>query len=88
MLVAIMSKFLSVTFRIPTNMVKAFNSAVSVAGSDKTAWLINAISLKTQPASKCRLLTLTERIETTALIGGKQGIPSMPYNEAVVITIG
>lgn len=44
-----------------------------------------------QPASTPdhRVLALVERMETAAaaLIGGKQGIPPHPYNEAAVIRI-
>lgn len=87
-----MSKSLSVTFRLPADMVEAFTSAVSDSGTDKTAWLIDAISQKlSQPDnnSDSRILSLIERMETAAaaLIGGKQGIPPMPYNEAAVIAI-
>ena len=87
-----MSKSLSVTFRLPADMVEAFNSAVSASGSDKTAWLIDAITHKLgQPESNldARLLSLTERMETAAaaLIGGKQGIPPNLYNEAAVIAV-
>lgn len=105
-----MSKSLSVTFRLPADMVEAFNSAVSASGSDKTAWLIDAITHKLgQPGRNqlsrsaiinhnqwvisdnldARLLSLTERMETAAaaLIGGKQGIPPGPYNEAAVIAV-
>lgn len=74
-----MSKFLSVTFRLPADMVEAFTSAVSDSDADKTAWLIDAISQKlSQPDnnSDSRTLSLIDRMEAAAaaLIGGKQGI--------------
>ncbi len=75
-----MSKSLSVTFRLPAELVETFSSAVSDSGSDKTTWLIDAVRQKIgQPESNPdhRLLALVERMETAAaaLIGGKQGIP-------------
>jgi len=87
-----MSKSLSVTFRLPADMVEAFTSAVSDSATDKTAWLIDAINQKlSQPDnnSDSRTLSLLERMETAAaaLIGGKQGIPPTPYNETAVIAI-
>lgn len=87
-----MSKSLSVTFRLPAELVDAFSSAVSLSGSDKTTWLIDAVRQKVgQPASTPdhRVLALVERMETAAaaLIGGKQGIPPKPYSEATVIRI-
>lgn len=87
-----MSKSLSVTFRLPADMVEVFTSAVSDSGTDKTTWLIDAISQKlSQPDnnSDSRALALLERMETAAaaLIGGKQGIPPTLYNEAAVIAI-
>lgn len=87
-----MSKSLSVTFRLPADMVESFTSAVSVSGADKTAWLIDAINQKlSQPGSNSdsRALSLIERMEAAAaaLIGGKQGIPPTPYNEAAVIAV-
>ena len=88
-----MSKSLSVTFCLPADMVEMFTSAVSDSGTDKTAWLIDAISQKlSQPdnSSESRTLALLERMETAAaaLIGGKQGIiPPTPYNEDAVIAI-
>ncbi|HDL7178376.1 TPA: hypothetical protein PXM65_001320 [Yersinia enterocolitica] len=87
-----MSKSLSVTFRLPPELVESFTIAVSDSGSDKTAWLIDAVRQKlslqgNNPDS--RMLALVERMETAAatLAGGKQGIPSHPYNEAAVIEI-
>lgn len=87
-----MSKSLSVTFRLPAELVESFTAAVSNSGSDKTAWLIDAVRQKlslqgNNPDS--RMLALVERMETAAaaLAGGKQGIPSHPYNEAAVIQI-
>ncbi|WP_436425635.1 hypothetical protein [Lonsdalea quercina] len=73
-------------------MVESFNAAVNESGTDKTTWLIDAISRKLgQPDSNPdhRMLALVERMETaaSALIGGKQGIPPHPYNEAAVIQI-
>ncbi|WP_075180628.1 hypothetical protein [Pantoea sp. 1.19] len=87
-----MSKSLSVTFRLPADMVEAFNSAVSASGADKTAWLIDAIAHKLgQPESNLdhRILPLVERMEAAAaaLIGGKQGIPPNQYDERAVIGI-
>ena len=87
-----MSKSLSVTFRIPAELVESFTSAVSDSGTDKTAWLIDAVCQKLgQPESNPdhRILSLVERMETAAaaLAGGKQGIPPRLYNEAAVIQI-
>lgn len=87
-----MSKSLSITFRLPADLVDAFSSAVSLSGSDKTARLIDAVRQKVgQPVSNPdhRLLSLVERMETAAaaLIGGKQGIPPQPYDQRVVIKI-
>ena len=87
-----MSKSLSVTFRIPAELVESFTSAVSESGNDKTAWLIDAVRQKLgQPESNPdnRLLALVERMETAAaaLAGGKQGIPPREYDEAAVIQI-
>lgn len=87
-----MSKSLSVTFRIPAELVESFTSAVIDSGTDKTAWLIDAVRQKLgQPESNPdhRLLALVERMETAAaaLMGGKQGIPPHPYNEAAVLQI-
>ncbi|EKN6079707.1 TPA: hypothetical protein ACV1O4_003426 [Yersinia enterocolitica] len=87
-----MSKSQSLTFRLPAELVESFTAAVSDSGSDKTAWLIDAVRQKlslqgNNPDS--RMLALVERMETAAaaLAGGKQGIPSHPYNEAAVIQI-
>ncbi|WP_029685956.1 hypothetical protein [Tatumella saanichensis] len=87
-----MSKSLSVTFRVPAELVESFTSAVSESGNDKTAWLIDAVHQKLgQPESNPdhRFLALIERMEmaAAALAGGKQGIPSREYNEAAVIQI-
>lgn len=92
MLVVIMSKSLSVTFRIPAELVDSFTSAVNDSGTDKTAWLIDAVRQKLgQPESNPdhRILSLVERMETAAaaLMGGKQGIPPHPYNEAAVLRV-
>lgn len=69
-----MSKSLSVTFRMPAELVDVFSTAVSDSGSDKTTWLIDAVRQKIgQPDSNPnhRLLSLVERMETAAaaLIG-------------------
>lgn len=87
-----MSKSMSVTFRVPAELVGAFNCAVNESGTDKTAWLVEAVRQKlNQPDSNPdnRLLALVERMEVAAaaLAGGKQGIPSQPYNEAAVLQI-
>lgn len=87
-----MSKSLSVTFRMPAELVDAFSKAVSDSGSDRTTWLIDAVRQKIgQPDSNSdhRLLSLVERMEiaAAALIGGKQGIPPQPYDQRVVIEI-
>jgi len=61
LLVVIMSKSLSVTFRVPAGLVESFTSAVSESGTDKTAWLIGAVRQKMgQPESNPnnRLLAL------------------------------
>lgn len=92
LLVVIVSKSLSVTFRVPAELVEPFTSAVNESGIDKTAWLIDAVRQKVgQPVMNpdARILALVERMETAAaaLIGGKQGIPPNPYNEAAVIQI-
>lgn len=87
-----MNKSLSVTFRVPAELVESFTCAVNESGTDKTAWLIDVVRQKVgQPVSNpgARLLALVERMETAAaaLIGGKQGIPPHPYDEAAVIQI-
>lgn len=92
LLVVIVSKSLSVTFRIPAGLVESFNAAVNESGTDKTAWLIDAMRQKlNQPDSNpdSRLLALVERMEiaAAALAVGKQGIPPHLYNEASVIQI-
>lgn len=87
-----MSKSLSVTFRIPAELIESFTVAVNESGEDKTAWIVDAIRQKlNRPDSNPdnRLLSLVERMEAAAaaLAGGKQGIPPTPYNEAAVISI-
>ncbi|MCI1030180.1 hypothetical protein [Pantoea dispersa] len=87
-----MSKSLSVTFRVPADLSEAFTGAVSAAGEDKTAWLVDAIRQKlNRPDSNpdARMMALVERIEiaAAALIGGKQGIPPLPYDEQAVIRV-
>lgn len=87
-----MSKSLSVTFRVPADLSEAFTDAVTTAGGDKTAWLIDAIRQKMSlPESNpdARLMSLVERMEiaAAALIGGKQGIPPLPYDEQAVIRV-
>ncbi|RUR91073.1 hypothetical protein [Pectobacterium polaris] len=87
-----MNKSLSVTFRVPAELVDLFSSAVDESGMDKTAWLIDAIRQKlNQPDTNPdnRMLALVERMElaAAALIGGKQGIPPTPYDEAAVFQI-
>jgi len=87
-----MNKSLSVTFRVPAELVESFTSAVSESGMDKTAWIVEAVRQKlNQPDNNpdSRLLALVERMETaaSALAGGKQGIPPHPYNEAAVLQI-
>ncbi|MDU1574858.1 MAG: hypothetical protein E6868_16595 [Pantoea sp.] len=87
-----MSKSLSVTFRVPAELSDDFSDAVSAAGGDKTAWLVDAIRQKLNlPDSNpdSRMMALVERMEiaAAALIGGKQGIPPLPYDEPAVIRI-
>lgn len=87
-----MSKSLSVTFRVPAELSGAFTDAVSSSSGDKTAWLVDAIRQKlNRPDSNpdARMMALVERMETAAaaLIGGKQGIPPLPYDEDAVIRI-
>lgn len=87
-----MSKSLSVTFRVPAELSEAFTDAVSSSSGDKTAWLVDAIRQKlNQPDSNpdARMMALVERMEiaAAALIGGKQGIPPLPYDEPAVIRI-
>jgi len=87
-----MSKFLSVTFRVPAELSEAFTDAVSSSSGDKTAWLVDAIRQKlNQPDSNpnARMMALVKRMEiaAAALIGGKQGIPPLPYDEPAVIRI-
>lgn len=87
-----MSKSLSVTFRVPAELSEAFTDAVNAAGGDKTAWLVDAIRQKlNRPDSNpdARMMALVERMEAAAaaLIGGKQGIPPLPYDEEAVIRI-
>lgn len=92
LLMVIASKSLSVTSRIPADMVESFSAAVKESGTDKTTWLIDAVRQKmNQPDSNAdsRLLALVERMEIAAavLVVGKQGIPPHLYNEASVIQI-
>ena len=64
-----MSKSLSVTFRMSAELSATFNDAVSAAGGDKTAWLIDAIGQKlNRPDNNPdkRLMALVERIEAAA----------------------
>lgn len=87
-----MSKSLSVTFRVPAELSEAFTGAVSAAGGDKTAWLVDAIRQKLNlPESNpdARFMSLVERMEVAAaaLIVGKQGVPGLPYDEQEVIRI-
>lgn len=87
-----MSKSLSVTFRVPADLSEAFTGAVSAAGEDKTAWLVDAIRQKLNLPDRnadARMMALVERMEiaAAALIGGKQGIPPLPYDEPAVIRI-
>ncbi|UAN20952.1 hypothetical protein KGP25_17460 [Enterobacter sp. JBIWA003] len=87
-----MSKSSLVAFRVPAELLEAFNQSVAGSGGDKTAWLLDALRSKlNQPESnpQSRMLALVERMETAAaaLAGGKQGIPPQPYNESAVIRI-
>lgn len=87
-----MSKSLSVTFRVPAELSEAFTDAVGAASGDKTAWLVDAIRQKLnrpENNSDTRMMALVERMElaAAALIGGKQGIPPLPYDEEAVIRI-
>ncbi|MCM7275671.1 hypothetical protein M8O32_21180 [Enterobacter hormaechei] len=87
-----MSKSLSVTFRVPAEVSEAFTDAVGAAGGDKTAWLVDVIRQKlNRPGNNpdTRMMALVERMEVAAaaLIGGKQGIPPLPYDEEAVIRI-
>lgn len=87
-----MSKSLSVTFRVPAELSEAFTGAVSAAGGDKTAWLVDAIRQKLNlPDSNpdARMMALVERMElaAAALIGGKQGIPPLHYDEQAVLRV-
>ena len=65
---------------------------MSESGTDKTAWIVDTGRHKlSQPDSNPdhRMITLVERMESAAasLIGGKQGIPPHPYNEAAVLQV-
>lgn len=87
-----MTKSLSVTFRLPGELVEAFTAAVSDSGMDKTAWLIDAIRKQiSQPVNNpdARMMALVERMETAAaaLMCGKQGVPPHPFDEKAVIRI-
>lgn len=83
---------MSVTFRVPAELGEAFTGAVSAAGGDKTAWLVDAIRQKLNRPEinpDARMMALVERMETAAaaLISGKQGIPPLPYDEQVVTRV-
>lgn len=87
-----MSKSISVTFRVPAELSSAFTDAVSSSGSDKTAWLVDAIRQKMNLPDNnpdARMMALVERMEVAAaaLISGKQGIPPLPYDEQGVIRV-
>lgn len=87
-----MSKSNLVAFRIPAELLGAFNESVAASGGDKTAWLLDALRSKlNQPErdTQSRMLALVERMETAAaaLARGKQGIPPKPYNESAVMEI-
>jgi len=87
-----MSKSLSVTFRVPGELSKAFTDAISAAGGDKTAWLIDTIRQKLNLSDNnpdARLISLVEHMEVAAAahIVGKQGVPGLPYDEQEVIHI-
>lgn len=87
-----MSKSNLIAFRVPAELLDAFNESVAASGGDKTAWLLDALRSKlSQPESnpQSRMLALVGRMEAAAaaLAGGKQGIPPTPYNEAAVISI-
>ncbi|WP_199062153.1 hypothetical protein [Serratia sp. ASV30] len=87
-----MSKSNLVAFRVPADLQDAFNQAVAESGSDKSAWLVDAIRSKlNRPVadSDKRMLALVERMEmaAAALVAGKSGIPPHPYNEKAVIAI-
>lgn len=88
----LMSKSISVTFRVPAELADNFSADVDASGLDKTSWLVDAIRLKMGlPVAgvDARLCELVERMEiaAAALIGGKQGIPPKQYDEAEVIKI-
>lgn len=77
-----MSKSNLVAFRVPAELVDAFNGSVAASGGDKTAWLLDALRSKlNQPENnpQSRMLALVERMEAAAaaLAGGKQGIPPL-----------
>lgn len=87
-----MSKSLSVTFRIPADLIDSFTVAVNESGEDKTAWLVDAIRQKLNLPDNNpdnRLLSLVERMEkaAAALVVGKQDIPPHPYNETAVVAV-
>jgi len=87
-----MSKSLSVTFRVPAELSETFTDAVSAAGVDKTAWLVDAIRQKLNLPDRnayARMMALVERMQiaAAALTGGEQGIPPLPYDEPAVIRI-
>lgn len=79
-------------FRVAAELSSAFTDAVSSSGSDKTAWLVDAIRQKlNQPDSNpdVRMMALVEKMEVAAAahIGGKQGIPPVAHDELAVIRI-
>lgn len=87
-----MSKSLSVTFRVPAELCDDFSDAVIAAGGDKTAWLIDAIRQKlnrpeNNPDARMMALVVRMEVAAAALIGGKQGIPPLPYDEQAVIRV-
>lgn len=85
-----MSKSLSVAFCVPAELREDFTDAVSAAGGDKTAWLVDATRLSwPESYPDARIMALVERMEiaVAALIGGKQDIPSLPYDEPAIMHI-
>lgn len=77
---------------MPAELSESFTDAISSSSGDKTVWLVDAIRQKlNQPDINpdARMMSLVERMEVAAdaLIGGKQGIPPLPYDEEAVIRI-
>jgi hypothetical protein len=71
-----MSKSMSVTFRIPSDLADEFMNAVTSSDVDKTSWLVDALRQKlNHPANDvdARMIALVERMEAAAstLIAGK-----------------